>query len=546
MSTAQNPLKQQIKADGVTREKLPGRGHGLVAAQDFSPRAQVLFVQRPLILALESSRLQSTCYACLRSEDAQVISGGSEPEDIELKTCTGCWTVRFCNKACQKHAWTAYHKYECKLFAKMQPRVLPPTVRAVTRLLLQHKHGLVTDDEWEQLASLESHQEDLSNAGGDRWQDLLLMTKGIQKFSSTTEPLDTIVRICCTMMVNSFALTTPTFDPVGIALYPLPASMNHSCDPNVIVRFDITSAHNPVPIPKVHHGSISVQALRSITKGEELRITYIDATMGFAHRQSDLLYRYFFKCDCPLCVLGPPHASTDRGLQSAISAASKILTKASKPSADEDNHAILSQALSSLAKAKTSPKAQPNAGLRHELVLSLIAVQDFEAALNQNLVLVFLIDPTLYAQPHHPSRLVSKWRLFRLSKHCLGHLNSAEQATHLSMLACLLLDELLQTVLDYDDILEAGGNFITAVAEDNDDGTSMPTSSSSRPLLGQFELMVFNALLDMTDGDAKAAWFDWRSDRGFWRRKIRTWTDGVIRKLLRQEAEGNGLALVNV
>lgn len=520
MSTAPGPRKQQINADGVKREKLTGRGHGLIAAHDFSPRAQLLFVQRPLILALESSQLQITCYACLRSQDAQVASDGSQPEDIDLKTCAGCRTVRFCNKACQKHAWIAYHKHECKIFAKLQPRILPTTVRGIMRILLQRKNGLVTDEEWEQLAGLESHQEDLSTSGGERWQDISLMSKAIQTYSGTSESLDTIVRLCCTMMVNSFTLTSPTFDPMGIVLDPLPAMMNHSCDPNAVVRFDITSSPKPKPIPKVHHGSISIHALRPISKGEEIHVTYIDATVGFERRQADLQSRYFFTCDCPTCQSGPQRTAMDEAAQSKISTAMEALATTSK-SGNPENVPTLSQALSTLAKAEVQIYAYPAAQLRHQLILSLLSSQDLEAAFKQSLILVVKIDPTLYSQPHHPSRLVSKWRLFRLTQYCGAEAASGddyERADKLYMLGCLLLDELAQTVL-------------------GPDTTTVP--------LGQFELMVHHALLGLKSRNDTVEWIGFADDpghRNMLREEVNPWACGIIEEVLKQEVEGGQIS----
>src|SRR4051812_19357998 len=56
---------------------------------------------------------------------------------------------------CQKSSWNSCHGLECKIFAKLHPNILPNNVRAIVRLLLQHKAKLLPHGEWDQLMGLE-------------------------------------------------------------------------------------------------------------------------------------------------------------------------------------------------------------------------------------------------------------------------------------------------------------------------------------------------------------------------------------------------------
>lgn len=76
---------------------------------------------------------------------------------------------------------------------------------------------------------------------------------------------------------------------IGTAVYMLPSLYNHDCDPNV----DIMWPNND--------SSAQLTARRNIEAGEELRITYLDASMGRRARQSFLAEAYGFVCDCPRC-----------------------------------------------------------------------------------------------------------------------------------------------------------------------------------------------------------------------------------------------------
>lgn len=150
------PFLEQITREyNVVHMRLPGRGNGLVAARDISPRSQLLFVRQPLMNALDTARLQDTCYQCLRGAFDHASLTPTAPERYDLKACSGCRTVRFCHRTSQKLAWNRFHKHECEVFSKLHPRVLPSSTRALIRSLLERKHSLISEEEWQQIFTLE-------------------------------------------------------------------------------------------------------------------------------------------------------------------------------------------------------------------------------------------------------------------------------------------------------------------------------------------------------------------------------------------------------
>ena len=92
-----SPLRQTIQDDLVFTKEIEGVGRGLFAAQDIPAQAQVLLVARPLLVALENSKLSTHCYFCYKTTD-----DGAETSDEDrsrtLKTCSGCKTVKFCDQ----------------------------------------------------------------------------------------------------------------------------------------------------------------------------------------------------------------------------------------------------------------------------------------------------------------------------------------------------------------------------------------------------------------------------------------------------------------
>jgi len=75
----------------------------------------------------------------------------------------------------------------------------------------------------------------------------------------------------------------------GTGLFSIANSMNHSCFPNVV-----SSSSN-------NNHSVSLFALRSIKKNEELFISYIDENLPRSIRQKNLKELYHFECHCVKC-----------------------------------------------------------------------------------------------------------------------------------------------------------------------------------------------------------------------------------------------------
>jgi hypothetical protein len=82
------------------------------------------------------------------------------------------------------------------------------------------------------------------------------------------------------------------FPPLdGTAFYTLICQINHSCNPNVLVKYAVTE-----------RGLVAqLHALRDIAPEEEFVQSYIDQHMSFKKR-TKALADYGFKCTCTKCV----------------------------------------------------------------------------------------------------------------------------------------------------------------------------------------------------------------------------------------------------
>lgn len=77
----------------------------------------------------------------------------------------------------------------------------------------------------------------------------------------------------------------------GTAFFPLQSCMNHSCHPNA----------KAFKRDEDRDGQATIIALRPITRGEEVTISYIDEDLPFKERQA-LLADYGFECRCSKCL----------------------------------------------------------------------------------------------------------------------------------------------------------------------------------------------------------------------------------------------------
>ncbi|KAJ1418125.1 Zinc finger, MYND-type [Sesbania bispinosa] len=81
----------------------------------------------------------------------------------------------------------------------------------------------------------------------------------------------------------------------GTAFFPLQSCMNHSCCPNA----------KAFKRDEDRDGQATIIALRSICKGEEITISYVDEDLPFEERQASLA-DYGFRCRCPKCIEEEP------------------------------------------------------------------------------------------------------------------------------------------------------------------------------------------------------------------------------------------------
>ncbi|KAK5106165.1 hypothetical protein LTS08_000282 [Lithohypha guttulata] len=403
----------------VNIREVPGRGEGVFAKRNLTPADRI--------------------YAGSRTpEDAWSFFG--QYRDADLKICSGCKVARFCGEQCQRQAWKKYHKYECKIFVKLYPKILPESVRAIVRLALQHKHDLLPQGTWLATLRLVSHYKEFERAGGNDLMNLMLMAKAAAEYSKAADE-NTFLLLLCILKTNAITLQTAYNDPIGLLLDPFLATMNHSCDANVYLhRPTYTNNTGWLQRKQTAQVALEIMPLRNIVEGEELTISYIDFQRHVSERQSELQKNYFFTCTCAKCV---SDISVDTQLRESdpkfASLQAHWRARANEHIKKSTNTFLAPEPLSKTTSTLTdianamekhpnfSPTIDPYNRVIQELkLLYMSESKACDLALTHALKQHLIIGPQLYSSPIHPTRIVNA--LYVL--HILALLDETFQQNH--------------------------------------------------------------------------------------------------------------------
>lgn len=279
-------------------------GEGIFAKSTLPTSEPICSLVYPTMMAIDAEFLQTTCYHCLivTASPLPITSHGHTSAD--LKTCNGCLRARFCGRGCQLKSWHAYHKYECKVFKKIKDNFPPAMSRAVLRVVLLKGRNLLSDEYWNQVIALDSHEQILAGRGRSNLTD---MAEGIKHLAESPLSTTMIQRLIFIMKANATELPTPAYGGIGVMLDPIIGKINHSCSPNLAVhrpQHTMSAGWNHSETLPKDQQQVFAQLipLREIKEGEELQNCYIVPTASFKTRRAKLMEDYFFECKCSLCV----------------------------------------------------------------------------------------------------------------------------------------------------------------------------------------------------------------------------------------------------
>jgi len=130
----------------------------------------------------------------------------------------------------------------------------------------------------------------------------------LQQEQKEEEEVYAIMKKCLLKFrVNNFGITDNLLNVIASGVYPLGALLNHSCNPNCILRYQYNNHHNDATtMKKTRNGSppvLEIVTCRNVQKGEELSHSYIALLEPVTMRQERLLSSYGFFCTCQRCLV---------------------------------------------------------------------------------------------------------------------------------------------------------------------------------------------------------------------------------------------------
>ena len=196
------------------------------------------------------------------------------------------------------------------------------------------------------------------------------------------------------LLVNTLTLTSPALDPTGICIDPLIALVNHSCEPNAFIVFD--------------GRRLSLRSLTAIPEAKEITISYIDPHDETRKRQSDLMERYFFQCQCNACTSADSSPMTNeqkKWIKRCRRRTAAILSQVPKD---------FSQTLDEFHPENVKRPYGNKDGIKFKLTGLLdyyVAMKKGELALDLVNYIYEFTECGPYPQPWHPVRLTETWIL---------------------------------------------------------------------------------------------------------------------------------------
>ena len=134
----------------------------------------------------------------------------------------------------------------------------------------------------------------------------------------------------------------------GAAVFPLASGLNHSCAPNCEVAF-------------AEDNAVFVVATRDVALGEELTISYVDASGADDERREELRETYGFECACARCERGGKEAKKPKKPAPAAKRAAKKPAPAAKKAAKKPAPAAKPKRKAAGAAASAAKKPRTGA-----------------------------------------------------------------------------------------------------------------------------------------------------------------------------------------
>uniref|UniRef100_UPI00398F7805 histone-lysine N-methyltransferase Smyd1-like isoform X2 n=1 Tax=Pristiophorus japonicus TaxID=55135 RepID=UPI00398F7805 len=254
-----------------------GKGRGLKSKQDFWS-GDVVFAEPAYSAVVFDNLTQQVCHNCFKKQ-------------AKLQRCGQCKFAHYCDRTCQKAAWTE-HKNEC---TAVRSHGKPPneSIRLAARILwrMAREGDFVSEDRISSIEKLQDHVDDLSEEEKKQLTSDADILRSYWHSNNQHFDTESITHIFGVINCNGFTISDQRgLQAVGVGLFPNLCLTNHDCWPNCTVI--------------LNNGKIELRAICQIKAGEELTVSYVDFLNLSADRREQLKKQYYFDCTCEHCTKG--------------------------------------------------------------------------------------------------------------------------------------------------------------------------------------------------------------------------------------------------
>ncbi|KAL2075875.1 hypothetical protein VTL71DRAFT_818 [Oculimacula yallundae] len=404
-----------------------GKRLQLVANENIAAGDLIYSIKSPLlnIVGNGEESLRITCDNCFAKRDEPgpsktgVFVSTVPRDDVKLLACGGCKVLKYCNKKCQKAAWTNHHKHECKIISDVKtaaelgpdgkPIVYHHQFRCMARLLLLHHN---------EEKMLGEHRKQFAEATRS-------LVDVLDKYIKSGISRITLLSLACAMDQCEVAIKLPLIkdsnrmcDPLlestlamgGTCFDPFLSLIEHSCEPNTWI---------------VHEGKkLRVRAMCDITADTVLKSRYIEHTASdYELTRPALDELYHIRCACSMCKKAE---TALHGTPKAIALKTNIDKYfASTPSmATADDIREAENAIKDMLDAGFGYNVIPMRSLHQRLVKGHLNKMDYAKALKICLRQYYLVEPNHIPLLTPSERLNTMFLLISCigQKHLLPHL----------------------------------------------------------------------------------------------------------------------------
>nr|KAF7413254.1 hypothetical protein H0235_013105 [Vespula pensylvanica] len=268
-------------------------GRGLFATRDIEA-GELIFVDNALLLSPRNSeKYLPLCVSCYKNE-------------CPLFPCDRGCGLPICSQICEDSK--KHMDHECEYLRKLEPTCGTTWSMDLLRALLAVRAISLDDEQRDVLAIFQCHQ----NLNNDC--EVTLLRSNVKNAPKVKE-IDFMMMVSGIFNTNSFeTIVVQDKDHYTSlrGLYPMGALLNHACVPNTRHHYDSQQ-------------QLYVIAVRPISAGEEITMTYIDLFWDTILRRQVLNITKNFFCRCSRCSDPTEHGSLLNALYCAGDYCSGIL-----------------------------------------------------------------------------------------------------------------------------------------------------------------------------------------------------------------------------